>query len=109
MEQKYEVLYTDEAADMLVEIQDRRVQRKLADMVDSLAELPESRGKALLRDLFGFRSIRAIGQRYRIVYMVDTTSLQVTVVGIGIRKDGDRGDIYEKMRRAIQSTKPRRS
>ena len=108
MEQEYEVLYTDEAADMLAEIQDRRVQRKLADMVDSLAESPESRGKALLRDLFGFRSIRAIGQRYRIVYMVDTASLQAIIVGVGIRKDGDRGDIYEKMRRVIQSNKLRR-
>ncbi len=108
MEQKYEVLYTDDAADMLAEIQDRRVQRKLADMVDSLAELPESRGKALLRDLFGFRSLRAIGQRYRIVYMVDTVSLQVVIVGLGIRKDGDRRDIYEKVRRVIQSSKPRR-
>ena len=108
MEQEYEVLYTDAAADMLAEIQDRRIQKKLADMVDSLAESPESRGKALLRDLFGFRCIRAIGQRYRIVCTVDTVSLQVIIVGVGIRKDGDRGDIYERMRRVIQSTKLRR-
>ena len=108
MEQEYEVLYTDDAADMLAEIQDRRVQKKLSDMVDSLVESPESRGKALLRDLFGFRSIRAIGQRYRIVYTVDTVSLQVIIVGVGIRRDGDRGDIYEQMRRVIQSTKLRR-
>jgi len=105
MEQIYEVHYTDEAEAMLARIQDRRVQRKLADLSDSLGQDPEARGKALLRDLFGFRSLRAIVQRYRIVYMVDNSNLQVVIIGIGIRKEGDRDDIYERVRRVVRTFK----
>ena len=105
MPQRYEILYTNEAEEMLVGIQDRRVQGKIADLVDSLADSPESRGKALLHDLLGFRSLRAIGQRYRIVYLVDTTTLQVVIVGVGLRKEGNRDDIYEKVRRVVRGLK----
>jgi len=101
MPQRYEVQYSEEAEEMLANIKDRRVQTKLADLVDSLALDPELRGKALMRDLFGFRSIRAVGQRYRIVYRVDPTALQVTVYGLGLRKEGDREDIYQQMRRVV--------
>ena len=101
MSQRYEVLYSEEAEEMLAKVKDRRVQTKVADLVDGLALDPELRGKSLVRDLFGFRSIRAIGQRYRIVYRVDPTALQVVVYGLGLRKEGDREDIYERMRRAV--------
>ena len=101
MAQRYEVHYSEEAEELLARIKDRRVQTKLADLVDGLALDPELRGKALVRDLSGFRSLRAIGQRYRIVYRVDPTALQVIVYGLGLRKEGDREDIYERMRRAV--------
>ena len=101
MPQRYEVHYSEEAEEMLAKVKDRRVQTKLADLVDGLALDPELRGKPLMRDLFGFRSIRGIGQRYRIVYRVDPTALQVVVYGLGLRKEGDREDIYELMRRAV--------
>lgn len=65
MRQRYEVLYTSEAEKMLAEIQGLDVQGKLTELVDGLADLPEPRGKALMRDLLGFRSLRAIGRRYR--------------------------------------------
>lgn len=99
MDQQYEVHYTEDAEAMLAEIQDKRIQKKLADLVDSLTDSPEAKGKPLLKDLFGFRSVRAVGQRYRIVYSVDAATLQVTVVGLGIRKEGDREDVYAKVRR----------
>lgn len=97
--QRYDVRLTKEAESMLTEIKDKRVQAKLVELAVSLSESPEAKGKALLRDLFGFRSVRAVGQRYRIVYSVDATTLQVIVVGLGIRKEGDREDIYAKVRR----------
>jgi mRNA interferase RelE/StbE len=60
----------------------------------------ESLGSSAFSQRKSFRSLRAIGQRYRIVYRVDPTALQVVIYGIGLRKDGDRDGIYERMRRA---------
>ncbi len=51
-------------------------------------------GKALVGRLKGYRSIRALGQRYRIVYRVDKSKIIVVIVGAGIRKEGDKKDIY---------------
>lgn len=45
-------------------------------------------------NLSGFRSVRAVGQRYRIIYKVEQEQVLVLVVGIGRRKDGDKKDIY---------------
>ena len=45
-------------------------------------------------NLLGFRNVRAVGQRYRIVYKVEQEQVLVLVVGIGRRKDGDKKDIY---------------
>jgi mRNA interferase RelE/StbE len=45
-------------------------------------------------NLSGFRSVRAVGQRYRIVYKTEQEQVLVLVVGIGRRKDGDKKDIY---------------
>jgi mRNA interferase RelE/StbE len=44
--------------------------------------------------LEGYRSLRAVGQRYRIIYKVEATKVIVTVVTVGIRKDGDKADVY---------------
>ena len=42
----------------------------------------------------GYRSIRAVGQRYRIIYQIIQDQVLVVVVGIGRRKEGDRRDVY---------------
>ena len=51
-------------------------------------------GKPLIGDLKNFRSLRAAGQRYRIVYQVAVQAGLVIVVVIGIRKEGDKRDVY---------------
>lgn len=91
---EYQIEITPLALEMLVAVKDRREQEKLRDRIDRLKVEPEKQGKALTDNLSGFRSIRAIGQRYRIVYKVDRDKVVVVVVGLGRRKDGDKKDIY---------------
>ena len=91
---KYRVIITPIALSMIRRISDRRVREKVADVIGRLAENPEGTGKALIGDLAGYRSIRAAGQRYRIIYRVEKEKVFVVVVSVGIRKEGDRKDIY---------------
>ena len=87
---------------MLEKISDRRVREKIRDVIDALAVEPELRGKPLIADLKGYRSVRAVGQRYRIVYRVERSVVTVTVVAAGLRKEGSREDIYALVRRLIK-------
>jgi len=85
---------------MLEEVRDRRVRGKLVERIRKLAVDPEKQGKALVAELAGFRSVRAVGQRYRIVYRVDGRVVEVIVVGIGLRRAGDRTDVYRRTARS---------
>ena len=79
---------------MLMGIADRRIREKLAEVIDRLESDPELRGKPLDDDLAGYRSVRAAGQRYGIIYRVERTIVTVVVVAAGIRKAGSHEDIY---------------
>ena len=59
-------------------------------------------GKALKGPLKEYRSVRAAGQRYRIIYQVLENEIIVIVVAVGIRKAGDKKDIYELMKKYIK-------
>ena len=85
---------TPRARGMLKAITDRRIREKLASVIDSLGSDAELRGKPLDDDLAGYRSVRAVGQRYRIIYRVERAIVTVVVVAAGIRKEGSREDIY---------------
>jgi mRNA interferase RelE/StbE len=91
---EYKIRLTPLALEMLAGVKDRREQEKLRDRIDQLRIEPEKQGKALVDNLSGFRSIRAVGQRYRIVYKVEQDRVVVVVVGLGRRKEGDKKDIY---------------
>ena len=86
---------------MLAKVKDRREQEKLAERIDQLEIEPEKQGKALVDNLLGFRNVRAVGQRYRIVYKVEQEQVLVLVVGIGRRKDGDKKDIYTLLEKLL--------
>ena len=86
---------------MLLAIKDRREQEKLRDRIDQLKIEPEKQGKALVDSLAGLRSVRAVGQRYRIIYKVEPAKVLVIVVGVGRRKDGDKKDIYTLLEKFI--------
>lgn len=93
----YTVELTEEALQALEEIQDRRVREKIFERIAKLADEPEKQGKPLVDVLAGFRSVRAVGQRYRIIYAIDGDTVKVIVAGVGIRKAGSKADVYAKM------------
>jgi mRNA interferase RelE/StbE len=93
----YEVELTEEALANLAKILDRRVREALFARIRKLAEEPEKQGKPLVDELAGYRSVRAVGQRYRIVYEVQNDVVKVIVVGVGIRKEGHRTDVYARL------------
>ena len=97
----YEIQLTPLALEMLLAIKDRREQEKLRDRIDQLKIEPEKQGKALVDSLAGLRSVRAVGQRYRIIYKVEPAKVLVIVVGVGRRKDGDKKDIYTLLEKLI--------
>lgn len=82
-------------------ISDNRTYTAIENKLDELATEPDKRGKALLGSLSDYRVVRAAGQRYRIVYQVAALEGVVTVVVIGIRKEGDKRDAYRIARRRL--------
>lgn len=90
----YAVKWTETAAKLLEAISDRRVQRSIYARAGQLAHSPEDQGKPLVSELASFRSVRAVGQKYRIVYRVQRQAVVVVVVAVGRRKHGDAADIY---------------
>ncbi len=99
--QVFEVRLTETALEMLEEIADRRVRKTLWNKLQGLREEPEKQGKPLANELRGCRSLRALGQRYRIVFQVIRDQRQVIVLGVGLRKQGDRRDIYALLQRLL--------
>lgn len=87
---------------MLAREKDLRQQQALRDRIDRLKSDPEKQGKPLVDKLKGYRSIRAVGQRYRIVYRIDVDQVVVLVVGMGLRREGNRRDIYALLEQLIE-------
>ena len=99
---KWQIFLTPTASAMLAEITDRRVREKLVATIDRLTEEPEKQGKALVGELAGFRSIRAVAQRYRIIYRLQGEAIVVIVVAAGIRRAGARNDIYSLAQKLLR-------
>jgi len=100
---RYEIILKTSAIKMLKDIPDRRIQRKLLDAIHALEQEPEKQGKALTGELEGYRALRAIGQRYRILYRVERNQIIVIVFAIGIRKEGDKKDIYSLAKKLVKA------
>jgi mRNA interferase RelE/StbE len=90
----YTVHWTETATKLLEAISDKRIQRGIYERASQLSKSPENQGKPLVAELAGFRSVRAVGQKYRIVYRVKRQDVMVMVVAVGRRKHGDAADIY---------------
>lgn len=98
----HRISLTQTAFKMLGAISDQRVREKIKEAIDDLAQDPEKRGKPLIGDLTGYRCIRAVGQRYRIIYSVDRNRVLVLVIALGLRKEGSKKDIYELAKKLIK-------
>lgn len=99
---KYQIVLTKTAQAMLASIKDARIRGKIAEKIDGLAHEPEKQGKAMVDDLEKYRSLRAVGQRYRILYQVKNKEVIVIVLAVGIRKDGDKNDIYHLAKKLVK-------
>jgi mRNA interferase RelE/StbE len=99
---KWQIIILPIAEKLLAEISDRRVRESIARRIDRLEYEPDKQGKPMRDELIGFRSIRAVGQRYRIIYKVDGETVTVLVVALGIRKEGDKKDVYELVKRLMR-------
>jgi mRNA interferase RelE/StbE len=98
---RYSIKVTDLAEEMIKEITDERIKTKIAERIDKLAEVPNLQGKPLKGIFEGYRSVRAVGQRYRIIYKIYEQKVIVYIVGVGIRKEGSKINIYERMKKLI--------
>lgn len=98
----YTVYLLTPATEALKEIKDRRIQNQIGNALQRLQQNPEQQGKPLTGELSGYRSIRAANQRFRIIYRVDREAVEVLVVQVGLRKAGDRDDVYELAKRWLQ-------
>ncbi len=99
---KWEIELTPTALRMLKAVKDVRERRLIAKTIDRLASEPEKQGKPLVEELAGYRSVRAAGQRYRVIYKVEQSRVIVIVIAVGLRKEGDKRDIYSLAQRIVR-------
>jgi mRNA interferase RelE/StbE len=97
----YRVELTPLALEMIEAIQDKREQQGIIERLQKLKFEPIAQGKPLTADLKGYYSVRAVGQRYRIVYQVKADQILIIVVGVGRRKEGDKKDIYTLLKKLL--------
>ena len=98
----YSIKLTQIAADFISKL-DSKSQQQVLEKIEVLKEEPLKVGKPLKGNLQAYRSIRSVGQRYRIIYQVKEAEIEVVVVAVGIRRDGDKkADIYELMKKYVK-------
>ena len=92
---RWKIKLTLPALKQLAAIRDTRIRESISRRINALENNPEEQVKPLAAELAGYRSIRAVGQRYRILYKLEAEQVIVVVVALGIRKAGDKKDVYE--------------
>jgi mRNA interferase RelE/StbE len=92
---RWHIKLTLPALKQLTAIKDTRVRESIGRRINALENDPERQGKPLSDELSGYYSIRAVGQRYRILYKLEEEQVIVAAVALGIRKAGDKKDVYE--------------
>ncbi len=95
----WKIEFTPTAFAMLSAINDRRIQEQIIKRIDRLAISPDTQGKELAGELADCFSIRAVKERYRIVYRLIEQTVVVQIIAVGIRKEGDKNDIYRLAQR----------
>lgn len=99
----YEVHMTAKATESLDAITDAKTRAKIRRKIERLQDSPNQQGVPLRDELQGLRRIVA-ASRYRVIFRVDDycqerraetgSEGEVGVVFVGIRKDGDKKNIY---------------
>lgn len=91
---RWNIKLTKPALRQLTAIKDTRIREQISRKINMLSDNPEQQGKPLSDELRGYYSVRAVAQRYRILYRLETDQIIVVAVAMGIRKDGDKKDVY---------------
>ena len=99
---KYSILITDTCLRLIEKSSDKKIQRSILDRIQKLSDEPEKQGKKLVKDLAGFRSVHAAG-RYRIIYKIEKRTVIIYVLAAGIRKEGDKKDIYKIAKKLLDA------
>jgi mRNA interferase RelE/StbE len=107
--ENYQIQLIPLAIKLLGKIKDQREQTLLTKKIEQLKQEPEKQGKPLSGKLKGYRSVRAVGQRYRIIYRVDKEQIIVIIIGVGMRKDGSKEDIYNYLEKVFDLSKDDRN
>ena len=100
--EKFVIRWSAQARDLLMAISDRRVRENIYEKIHALEDEPEKQGKPLTGELIGYRSFRAAGQRYRIIYQIEKEKFIVWVVALGMRKEGSKRDIYTLAKKLLK-------
>jgi mRNA interferase RelE/StbE len=90
------------AEKQLAAIKDTRIREGISKRIDGLRRDPDKQGKPMIDELMEYRSLRAVGQRYRILYKVTHETVVVSIVALGIRKEGDKADVYALAKKLIR-------
>lgn len=96
----FTIILTDDAQRDLENITDLRTYQAIERKIDELQNEPDKRGEALHGNFKDYRKLK-VAKRYRIIYQVAMLEGVVTVVVIGIRKEGDKADAYEVARKRL--------
>ncbi len=99
---KYRILITNTCLTLIDKIPDKKIQHSILNRIKKLSDEPDKQGKKLVKDLSGFRSVHAAG-RYRIIYRVDKKTVIIYVLAAGIRKEGDKKDIYQIAKKLLNA------
>ena len=98
----YAIRITPTALEMIRGVGDRRIGELIQKRIDRLSRDPDKQGKELHGELRGYRCVRTAGQRYTILYRVEAATVIVLVAAVGIRKEGDKKDIYALAQKMIR-------
>lgn len=102
-------------AEASLKSQDGSVRKKFAVQLDALTQTPNTIGKSLSNELAGYKSVRVLGRRYRIVFRVTSDPRGkagagsfvpgvVEVPYLGPREDGSHDDVYNITRQIVSES-----
>jgi mRNA-degrading endonuclease RelE of RelBE toxin-antitoxin system len=95
--QDYRVIIAPQLLEQLQEF--GIVEQARSAIRDAMAD-PEKAGKQLTGSLYPYRRLR-VG-RYRIIYRVASDPPEARFLYCGLRKQGSRKDVYERLLRALR-------
>src|SRR5262249_31355621 len=99
----YQIEITPNALGMIQKAQDRRIRAKIIETIDGLAEDPQKKGKQLTAELDGYYTVQPVGQQNRTITRIADDRTAVLVVAAGIRREGDKMDIYALAKKLIRA------